>query len=82
MVDVFSFGFGYHSSANDYKLIRIVAYYSSIGRAVVRADLYAMSTETWREIDVVKLSAFFGEMNDFGGVGTVCFLWVLLLQRC
>ncbi|KAI8556991.1 hypothetical protein RHMOL_Rhmol05G0299200 [Rhododendron molle] len=68
MVDGVSFGFGYHSSANDYKLIRIVVY-SSPGRAVVLADVYAMSTGTWREIDVDKLSVFF--QNDFGGDSTV-----------
>ncbi|XP_058214496.1 F-box/kelch-repeat protein At3g23880-like [Rhododendron vialii] len=68
MVDGVSFGFGYHSSANDYKLIRIVVY-SRPERFFVRADLYTMSTETWREIDVDKLSVFF--QNDFGGVGTV-----------
>ncbi|XP_058213105.1 F-box protein At3g07870-like [Rhododendron vialii] len=76
-----SFGFGFHPSANDYKLIRIL-FYSIVGskvniRAVmkkhnkhnIRADLYSMSTDTWTEIDVDKLSLFFGEINGHREVG-------------
>ncbi|XP_058214499.1 F-box/kelch-repeat protein At3g23880-like [Rhododendron vialii] len=61
-----SFGFGFHPSANDYKLIRIVLYFSYAGEPVIEADLYVMSTDTWREIHVDKVSVFFGEMNNFG----------------
>ncbi|XP_058216578.1 F-box protein At3g07870-like [Rhododendron vialii] len=58
-----SFGFGFHSSAMDYKLIRIVFYASPTREDNVRADLYVMSTDTWREIDVNKLSLFFEEYD-------------------
>ncbi|XP_058214532.1 F-box/kelch-repeat protein At3g23880-like [Rhododendron vialii] len=61
-----SFGFGFHPSANDYKLIRIVLYSSPIRECDVRADLYVMSTDTWTEIDFNKLSLFVGEMNEWG----------------
>ncbi|KAG5550444.1 hypothetical protein RHGRI_015416 [Rhododendron griersonianum] len=67
-----SFGFGFHRSAHDYKLIRIVSYVTTSiqGDVIVsiedhiRADLYAMSTDTWTEIDVNKLSLVFGKIND------------------
>ncbi|KAI8556886.1 hypothetical protein RHMOL_Rhmol05G0290900 [Rhododendron molle] len=70
-----SFGFGFHPSANDYKLIRILFYSIAISKHNIRkvmkkhnkhnfrADLYSMSTDTWTEIDVNKLSLFFGEIN-------------------
>ncbi|KAI8556887.1 hypothetical protein RHMOL_Rhmol05G0291000 [Rhododendron molle] len=61
-----SVGFGFHPSAHDYKLIKIVLYSIPIRKYNVRADLYVMSTGTWREIDVNKLSSFFGEMNELG----------------
>ncbi|XP_058217046.1 F-box protein At3g08750-like [Rhododendron vialii] len=32
----------------------------------IRADLYVMSTGTWTEIDVNKLSLLFGELNELG----------------
>ncbi|KAI8557016.1 hypothetical protein RHMOL_Rhmol05G0301200 [Rhododendron molle] len=57
------FGFGFHSSANDYKLIRIVLYTTPTGENNNRADLYMMSSDTWTQIDVTKLSLFFGEMK-------------------
>ncbi|KAG5550553.1 hypothetical protein RHGRI_015497 [Rhododendron griersonianum] len=66
-----SFGFGFHYSANDYKLIRIVSYTSPTRRNDIRADLYVMSTDTWTEIDVTKFSLFFGEMNEYGGYDTI-----------
>ncbi|KAI8557017.1 hypothetical protein RHMOL_Rhmol05G0301300 [Rhododendron molle] len=66
-----SFGFGFHYSANDYKLIRIVSYTSPTGRNDIRADLYVMSTDTWTEIDVTKFSLFFGEKNENGGYDTI-----------
>ncbi|KAI8557002.1 hypothetical protein RHMOL_Rhmol05G0299900 [Rhododendron molle] len=59
-----SFGFGFHPSANDYKLIRIVLYFTH-GYSI-QADLYVMSTDTWTEINVNKLSLFLGEMNEGG----------------
>lgn len=65
-----SFGFGFHSSVNDYKLIRIVLYSSPIEEAIIRAHLYVMSSDKWREIDVNKVSVFFGEMNNYGGFGS------------
>ncbi|KAG5550542.1 hypothetical protein RHGRI_015488 [Rhododendron griersonianum] len=65
-----SFGFGFHSSANDYKLIRIVLYSTPTMKDNIRADLYVMSTDTWAEIGDDKVSVFFGEMNDFGGFGS------------
>ncbi|KAI8556881.1 hypothetical protein RHMOL_Rhmol05G0290400 [Rhododendron molle] len=54
-------------SANDYKLIRIGVYYRHpVGQYQVRADLYAMSTDMWTEIDVDKLLLFFGEGDERG----------------
>jgi len=70
-IEQVSFGFGFHSSANDYKLMRIVLYSSPIEEAIVRAHLYVMSFGTWREIDVNKVSVFFGEMNNYGGFGSI-----------
>ncbi|KAI8557003.1 hypothetical protein RHMOL_Rhmol05G0300000 [Rhododendron molle] len=61
-----SLGFGFHPSANDYKLIRIVLYSTPIRKYNIRADLYVMSTNTWTEIDFNKLSLFLGEMNESG----------------
>lgn len=61
-----SFGFGFHPRANDYKLIRIVLYSNTRFQGNIRADLYVMSTNTWTEIDVNKLSPFFGEINECG----------------
>ncbi|KAG5550554.1 hypothetical protein RHGRI_015498 [Rhododendron griersonianum] len=66
-----SFGFGFHSSANDYKLIRIVLYSNPGRENNIRADLYVMSTDIWTGIDVNKLSLFFGEMNEYGGYDTI-----------
>ncbi|XP_058217013.1 probable F-box protein At1g14315 [Rhododendron vialii] len=54
------FGFGFHPSANDYKLIRIVYYASPIRGHSIRAHLYVMSTDTWTKIDPNKLSLFVG----------------------
>ncbi|XP_058213104.1 F-box/kelch-repeat protein At3g23880-like [Rhododendron vialii] len=59
-----SFGFGFHPSANDYKLIRIVLDLTPMRKDNIRADLYVMSTDTWTEIDVNKLLLFF--MYEFG----------------
>ncbi|KAI8557006.1 hypothetical protein RHMOL_Rhmol05G0300300 [Rhododendron molle] len=61
-----SFGFGFHPSTNDYKLIQIVLYSSPIRKYNIRADLYVMSTDIWTEIDFNKLSLFLGEMNEWG----------------
>ncbi|XP_058214524.1 F-box/kelch-repeat protein At3g23880-like [Rhododendron vialii] len=61
-----TFGFGFHPSANDYKLIRIVRYFSCFEEAVTLVDLYVMSTNTWTKIDANKLSVLFGEINDWG----------------
>ncbi|XP_058215917.1 F-box/kelch-repeat protein At3g23880-like [Rhododendron vialii] len=61
-----SFGFGFHPSTNDYKLIRIVYYASPIRKHNIRADLYVMSTDTWTKIDPNKLSLFVGEEDEFG----------------
>ncbi|XP_058213108.1 F-box/kelch-repeat protein At3g06240-like [Rhododendron vialii] len=61
-----NFGFGFHPSANDYKLIRIVRYFTPTGEDNIRVDLYAMSSETWSEIDVNKVSLFFRGIDDFG----------------
>ncbi|XP_058214501.1 F-box/kelch-repeat protein At3g23880-like [Rhododendron vialii] len=61
-----SFGFGFHPSANDYKLIRIGLYSTPTSKYNIRADLYIMSTDTWTEIDFRKLSLFLGEMNEGG----------------
>ncbi|KAI8556885.1 hypothetical protein RHMOL_Rhmol05G0290800 [Rhododendron molle] len=61
-----SFGFGFHPSANDYKLIRIVFLSTPMREDNIRADLYVMSTDTWTVIAVNKLSLFFGEMDVFG----------------
>ncbi|KAI8557018.1 hypothetical protein RHMOL_Rhmol05G0301400 [Rhododendron molle] len=69
-VEHVSFGFGFHSSANDYKLIRIVLYSTPSRENNIRADLYVMSTNTWTAIDV-KLLFFFGEMNEYGGYDTI-----------
>lgn len=60
-----SFGFGFHPSVNDYKLIRIVLYFDTHFRKNLRADLYVMSTNTWTKIDVNKPSLFFGEINEW-----------------
>ncbi|KAI8556871.1 hypothetical protein RHMOL_Rhmol05G0289600 [Rhododendron molle] len=58
-VERVSFGFGFHPSANDYKLIRIAVYYRHpVSQYQVWVDLYAMGTDTWTEIDVDKLSSF------------------------
>ncbi|KAG5550552.1 hypothetical protein RHGRI_015496 [Rhododendron griersonianum] len=65
-IDRDSFGFGFHPGANDYKLIRIVLYASTSIQVNIRADLYVMSTDTWTEIDVNKLSPLFGELNELG----------------
>ncbi|XP_058217043.1 F-box/kelch-repeat protein At3g23880-like [Rhododendron vialii] len=65
-----SFGFGFHHSANDYKLIRIVLYSSPMEEACIQADLYVMSTCTWREIDADKVSVFLGERNNLGRFGS------------
>ncbi|XP_058214529.1 F-box/kelch-repeat protein At3g23880-like [Rhododendron vialii] len=64
------FGFGFHPSARDYKLIQITLCSSPVQEVVIRAHLYAMGTDTWREIDVDKVSAFFGETDDFGRIGS------------
>jgi len=45
-------------------LIRIVLYFDTHFQKNLRADLYVMSTNTWTEIDVNKLSLFFGENNE------------------
>ncbi|KAI8556888.1 hypothetical protein RHMOL_Rhmol05G0291100 [Rhododendron molle] len=58
-----SFGFGFHPSVNDYKLIRLLFYYNTSCVPKIRADLYSMSTDTWTEIDV---SLFFGEFHVLG----------------
>ncbi|KAI8556994.1 hypothetical protein RHMOL_Rhmol05G0299500 [Rhododendron molle] len=65
-----SFGFGFHPSANDYKLIRVMVYSTPTTRDNIRADLYVMSTDTWAEIGDDKVLVFFKEMNDFGGFGS------------
>ncbi|CAL5335086.1 unnamed protein product [Camellia sinensis] len=55
-----TFGFGFHPSAKDYKLVRI-AYYSCFdARVVVRAEFFSVRTGNWREIDAGK-ARFFGE---------------------
>ncbi|KAI8556882.1 hypothetical protein RHMOL_Rhmol05G0290500 [Rhododendron molle] len=61
-----SYGFGFHPSTNDYKLIRIVYYASPIRKHNIRADLYVTSTDTWTKIDPKKLSLFVGEEDEFG----------------
>ncbi|KAI8556877.1 hypothetical protein RHMOL_Rhmol05G0290200 [Rhododendron molle] len=75
-VERVSFGFGFHPSANDYKLIRIALYSCHpFGPYQVQADLYAMSTDTWTEIDVDKLSSFSGAKgwgNNDRHVGGSC----------
>ncbi|XP_058214526.1 F-box/kelch-repeat protein At3g23880-like [Rhododendron vialii] len=65
-----SFGFGFHASANDYKLIRIVLYSSRMEEASIQADLYVMRTGTWRKIDADKASVFLGEKNKLGWFGS------------
>ncbi|KAI8556992.1 hypothetical protein RHMOL_Rhmol05G0299300 [Rhododendron molle] len=62
-----SFGFGYHSSANDYKLIRFMDYSTPTTKDNIRADLYVMSTDTWAEISDDKVSVFFKEWGAGGG---------------
>ncbi|KAI8556884.1 hypothetical protein RHMOL_Rhmol05G0290700 [Rhododendron molle] len=59
-----SYGFGFHPSANDYKVVRIVLYLNTMFEENIQADLYVMSTGTWTKIDVNKLSLFFGVMNE------------------
>ncbi|KAG5550543.1 hypothetical protein RHGRI_015489 [Rhododendron griersonianum] len=66
-----SFGFGYHPSANDYKLIRIVIYSNSMEDAFVQADLYVIRTDTWRKIDADKVSVFLGE-TSYMQIGGSC----------
>ncbi|KAI8556993.1 hypothetical protein RHMOL_Rhmol05G0299400 [Rhododendron molle] len=66
-----SLGFGYHASANDYKLIRIVIYSNLMKDVFVQADLYVMRTDTWREIDADKFSAFLGE-TSYVQIGGSC----------
>ncbi|XP_058217047.1 F-box/kelch-repeat protein At3g23880-like [Rhododendron vialii] len=62
-----SFGFGFHPSANDYKLIRIVLHLDTNFQESIRADLYVMSTDTWTRIGYNNnLLSFFGEMNEWG----------------
>ncbi|KAG5550548.1 hypothetical protein RHGRI_015494 [Rhododendron griersonianum] len=65
-----SFGFGYHPSSNDYKLIRIVLYSSLMEEHSFKADVYVMRTGTWREIDADKVSVFLGEKDNLGRLGS------------
>ncbi|KAI8557007.1 hypothetical protein RHMOL_Rhmol05G0300400 [Rhododendron molle] len=65
-----SFGFGFHPSANDYKLIRIVLYYCPMEKVSIRADLYVMKTGTSRKINADKVSVFLGEKNKLGWFGS------------
>ncbi|KAL7248502.1 hypothetical protein ACSBR2_003270 [Camellia fascicularis] len=55
-----TFGFGFHPSAKDFKLVWI-AYYSCFdGRVVVRAEVFSVRNDNWREIDA-GMARFFDE---------------------
>lgn len=43
---------GFSSFSNEYNLLRVIYHISSIGEVIVKAEVYAKSTESWVGIDV------------------------------
>ena len=60
----FSYGFAYHSQKNDYKIARIVG---SQWQNVIKADVYTLSTDMWRMVEV-SLESF----RSFGHYDYMC----------
>ncbi|KAG5550441.1 hypothetical protein RHGRI_015413 [Rhododendron griersonianum] len=60
-----AFGFGFHNSANDYELIRIVTSecFNPAGKFFVQIDIYEMGSDNWRRIEDT-MPPFSGEEFD------------------
>ncbi|XP_058216589.1 F-box/kelch-repeat protein At3g23880-like [Rhododendron vialii] len=60
-----AFGFGFHPSANDYKLIRIVSWVCTFDETFfVQTDMYEMGSDKWRGIEAKMPSVSGKEVVD------------------
>ncbi|KAI9126984.1 hypothetical protein K1719_001543 [Acacia pycnantha] len=61
-------GFGYSPIVNDYKIVRIYAYYWCYDYTLFGAEVYSLSTDSWKDVD---LGALQGVILDISGSNNV-----------
>lgn len=44
-------GFGYHPIIDDYRLVRILHWYDELDVLRIRAEMYSLRTDSWREVE-------------------------------
>jgi len=62
------FGFGYHPQNNDYKILRVTFAIQQVTRKPAEAEIYTLSTDSWRKA-VISVESFSG--SDSGPNGSV-----------
>ncbi|XP_050242325.1 F-box protein At3g07870-like [Quercus robur] len=62
------FGFGYHPQNNDYKILRVTFAIQQVTRKPAEAEIYTLSTDSWRKA-VISVGSFSG--FDSGPNGSV-----------
>ncbi|KAL4607345.1 hypothetical protein ACB092_09G166700 [Castanea dentata] len=62
------FGFGYHPQNNDYKILRVTFAVQRVTRKPAEAEVYTLSTDSWRKA-VISVESFSG--SDSGPNGSV-----------
>ena len=61
-------GFGYHPQNNDYKILRVTFAIQQVTRKPAEAEIYTLSTDSWRKA-VISVESFSG--SDSGPNGSV-----------
>ncbi|XP_023907625.1 F-box protein At3g07870 isoform X1 [Quercus suber] len=62
------FGFGYHPQNNDYKILRVTFAVQQVTRKPAEAEIYTLSTDSWRKA-LISVESFSG--SDSGPNGSV-----------
>ncbi|KAI9127073.1 hypothetical protein K1719_001632 [Acacia pycnantha] len=61
-------GFGYSPIVNDYKIVRIYSYYERHGYTLFGAEVYSLSTDSWKDVDLGVLQGVKLDISGFNNV--------------
>ncbi|KAI9126953.1 hypothetical protein K1719_001512 [Acacia pycnantha] len=61
-------GFGYSPIVNDYKIVRIYSNFKRDGYTLIGAEIYSLSTDSWKDVDLGVLQGVKLDLHCFNNV--------------